>query len=129
MNRKGDNRVMIKDLPERLQSVKKIEHVDEAVLGDAAMVSLLQQHGCRVDHTTVFFPTGTISQEILPRWGWTERYQLFLPSGLELQWKVSRMHNPSQSLLQVSRVLYEQEQERIAAKEALHRNYDRGTKR
>jgi hypothetical protein len=111
--------MIIKNIPERLQSVTKIEHVDEAVVGDAALVSLLHQHGCSIDNTTIFFPRGTISKEIFPRLSWTERYQVSLPSGLELQWKVSRIQSPSQSFLQVSRVLYEQEQERIAAEEAL----------
>ena len=93
-----------------------IKHVDEVVIDDAVMVCLLKRHGCTISKTTVLFPTGTFAREIWPRWGLTERYELVLPDGLELLWKQNRsMWEPGYALLQVSRTLYEQEQERLAA--------------
>ncbi|MBV9019661.1 MAG: hypothetical protein JOZ71_03000 [Ktedonobacteraceae bacterium] len=91
-----------------------IEHVDEAVVADAVMVSLLQRHGCVIRASSILFPAGTLAQEILPRWGWTEKYTILLPDGLELGWKRDRSRQPARSLLQVSRQLYEQERHTIS---------------
>ena len=91
-----------------------IEQVDEAVVADAVMVSLLQRHGCVIRHSSILFPAGTIAQELLPRWGWTEKYLILLPDGLELGWKRDRSRQPARSLLQVSKQLYEQERQVIS---------------
>jgi len=99
--------------------VTKIEHVQEEAVSDAVLVGLLQRHGCTIEQTTVHFPPGTVAQEILLRWGSAERYTIFLPNGVELLWKQNRrfIGEPAQSMLQVSKELYEQE--RIAAQAAL----------
>ncbi|MBV8822733.1 MAG: hypothetical protein JO123_08085 [Ktedonobacteraceae bacterium] len=89
--------------------ISVLEHLDQAVLDDAVMVSLLQRHGCVLRGSRILFPAGTVVQEILPRWGWTEKYTLRLPDGLELGWKLDRSQQPSGSMLLVSRDLYEHE--------------------
>ncbi|MBV8823216.1 MAG: hypothetical protein JO123_10540, partial [Ktedonobacteraceae bacterium] len=47
--------------------------------------------------------------ELLPRWGWTEKYRILLPDGLELGCKRDRSREPTRSVLLASRQCYEQE--------------------
>ncbi|MBV9689774.1 MAG: hypothetical protein JO202_08675 [Ktedonobacteraceae bacterium] len=89
--------------------ISVLEHVDQVVVTDAVMVSLLQRHGCVLHGTSILFPAGTVAQELLPRCGWMEKYTLQLPDGLELGWKRDRSREPAGSLLLVSRQRYEQE--------------------
>jgi len=94
--------------------------VKEVVVDDAVMVSLLRRHGCTIEHTTVHFPAVTVAQEIWPRC-WTMRYTVFLPDGVKLLWRQGRsLPEPAQSLLYVTRELYEQEQKCLADQEALN---------
>ena len=97
--------------------ISVIEHVDQVVLDDAVMVSLLQRHGCVIRGTSILFPAGTLAQEILPRWGWREKYTLRLPDGLELGWQWDRSREPAGSLLLVSRQLYQQERHLLIAEQ------------
>ena len=94
--------------------ISVLEHLDQAVLDDAVMVSLLQRHGCVIRGTSILFPAGTVAQELLPRWGWTEKYTLRLPDGLELGWKLDHSQQPSGSMLLVSRHIYEQERQLLS---------------
>ncbi|MBV9691996.1 MAG: hypothetical protein JO202_20065 [Ktedonobacteraceae bacterium] len=94
---------------ERGYPISVIEQLDQAVVGDAVMVSLLQRHGCVLRGTRILFPAGTVAQERLPRSSWMETYTLWLPDGLQLGWKVDRSQQPAGSMLLVSREVYEQE--------------------
>ncbi len=94
---------------ERGYPISVIEQLDEAVTGDAVMVSLLQRHGCVLRGSRILFPAGTVAQERLPRWAWMETYTLRLPDGLELGWKLDRRQQPAGSMLLVSKQLYEHE--------------------
>ncbi|MBV9688265.1 MAG: hypothetical protein JO202_00990 [Ktedonobacteraceae bacterium] len=95
-------------------AITVMEQVDEVVVGDAVMVSLLQRHGCIIRGSSILFPAGTVAQKILPRWGWIEKYTILLPDGLELSWRLDRSREPARSLLQVARELYQQERQAIS---------------
>jgi hypothetical protein len=86
-----------------------LEHVEQAVLGDTVMVSLLQHHGCVIHGTSILFPAGTVAQHIEPRWGWMHTSHIRLPNGVELSWRLDHSREPAGSVLQVSRALYQQE--------------------
>lgn len=104
-------------LSERRHPLSKIEHVVQAALSDAVLVSLLQRYGCTIEQTTVHFPEGTTAEKILPGRGVTTRYSILLPDGVELLWKQGRpIVQPARSMLQIDGELYEQEEERIAPK-------------
>ncbi|MBV9690020.1 MAG: hypothetical protein JO202_09940 [Ktedonobacteraceae bacterium] len=94
---------------QRGHPITVIEQVDETVVGDAVMVSLLQRHGCVVKQTRILLPMGTVAHELLPKWGRSEKYKLVLPDGFELGWTLDRSQQPAQSRLQISRQAYEQE--------------------